>query len=405
MLNLQEALKINFTLPFLNLQTEEKNIFEAQGYILAQDIYITRSLPSFDNSAMDGYAINLAFKGARKVGRTILAGEDSSNVTLQENEAIKIMTGAMIPKNTDAIVPFEDISLENEFLKIHKDIAYGANIRKAGEEKNQGDLALKKGKKLDFGDIGLLASQGLNQVLVYKKPSIGVFSSGDEVKEVGTKALNHQIYNINAPSIIAVLKTYQYKCNYLGILEDHASLEKKLLEASKNYDVIITSGGVSVGNADLLEKILLKNNAQIFYHKINLKPGKPIMIAKLHQCYFFCLPGNPLSAISNLLAFILPTLQRLCNANDFYPLCVKAKTSTSLSLKNQRSHIILGQYHQGIFTPYKNGKYSPSAISIFCECNAFAIFNENISQVNQLQEIDIIIYKTDFHDSMDFINK
>ncbi|WP_104697247.1 MULTISPECIES: molybdopterin molybdotransferase MoeA [unclassified Helicobacter] len=405
MLSLQEALKINFNLPLLDLKTEEKSIFDAYSFILAQDIYITRPLPAFDNSAMDGYAINLSFNGDRKVENTILAGVDSSNIILQDNQAIRIMTGAMIPQNANAVVPFEDAELKNGVLKIYKEFSDGANIRKKGEEKAQGDLALNKGRQLEFGDIGLLASQGLDRVLVYQKPSIGVFSSGNEVKEVGTQALEHQIYNINAPSIIATLNAYQHHCNYLGILKDDLTLEKEILKASEKYDVIITSGGVSMGNADLLEEILLKNQAQIFYHKINLKPGKPIMIAKLNQCYFFCLPGNPLSAISNLLAFVIPILQRLSNASDFYPSFIKAKSSTPLYFKNKRSHIILGQYQQGIFTPYKEGKYSPSAISTFCNCEAFAIFDESISEIKKDQELHIITYKTNFTHSMGFINQ
>ncbi|RDU72997.1 molybdopterin molybdenumtransferase MoeA [Helicobacter anseris] len=395
MISLQEALDINFNLPKLTLDTQEIDIFEAQGYILAQDIYIKRALPMFDNSAMDGYAINLAYKNP-KVTRTILAGQDASNITLQDNEAIRIMTGAMLPKNANAIAPFEITSLQDGILSIQKELHQGANIRKKGEEKQEGMLLAKKGQVLDFRDIGLLASQGYNKICVYQKPLIGVFSSGDEIKEVGEDALSHQIYNINAPSICAILKQYNHHYQYLGILKDNESLEEKILTASKKYQILITSGGASVGDADLLEKILLKHQANIYYHKINLKPGKPIMVAKLNQCYFFCLPGNPLSAILNLLALVIPTLQRLCNANAFYPLMLKAKCQEELNFKNNRSNIILGNYHRGIFTPHKNGKYSPSAISVFQECNSFAIFDEKFTQIHKNQEIDILLYMMSF---------
>lgn len=406
MLELQEAIKINYSLPPLPLKIIEKNIFDSQGYVLAQDYFIQRPLPLFDNSAMDGYAIYSENQSLPlNCTRRILAGDDASNIALQPNEAIRIMTGAMIPKNANLVVPFEFATLQDQTLTLHKTFQAWDNIRKQGEEKKQGDLIAKKGIKLDFGTIGLLASQGIDKVVVFEKPHIGVFSSGSEIKEPGENALPHQIYNINAPSIMAILKQYHQEATYLGVLNDDNSLEKELLQKSLEYPILITSGGASVGDADLLEKVLIKNNAEIFYHKINLKPGKPLMIAKLNQCYIFCLPGNPLSGIINLIALLISTIMRLSCNNAYHPIPQYAVLKEDLNLKGNRAHMLLGNLSQGVFTIYKNGKYSPNAISTFNSCDHIAIFDSTTNQIKAGTTIKVLPYFMDFSQKEEnFIN-
>lgn len=404
MIELQDAIKINNSLPLPSLKTLQKDLFEAQGYILAQDYFITRPLPLFDNSAMDGYAISSKQQGEiLHCTRSIFAGEDATKITLKENEAIKIMTGAMIPQNADIVVPFELANLENGVLNIHKKFQPYDNIRKQGEEKKIGDLIAKKGSKLDFTIIGLLASQGIAQVQVFEKLKIGVFSTGDEIIDPKETALPHQIYNINAPSILAILQKYQFDCSYLGILKDNEGLEEALLQATAKYSLLITSGGASVGEKDLLEKILLKHHATIFYHKINLKPGKPLMIAQINGCYLFCLPGNPLSGILNLLALLIPTILRLGLSNAYTPITQYGILKTPLCLKGNRAQILLGTLQDGYFIPYL--KHSPNAISTFYHCTHFAVFDSKATMFDAGSKVMIFPYFGEFDQkSYDFIN-
>ena len=391
MISLQEALAINTTLPLLSLPIENISIFEAKGRILAQDFHITRPLPAFDNSAMDGYAFNTAHAENLSISkRCLLAGEDATHITLKRGEALRIMTGAMLPSNADAIAPFEDTSLQDSTLLLHKTFAPQANIRKKGEEKQIGEILATKGTPLDFGTIGLFASQGYEQIPVFSRLNIGVFSTGNELQEVGTTAKAHQIYNINAPSIISALSDFSPR--YLGILRDDLTLEKQLLESIQKHHIIITSGGVSAGDADLLEEILLQNSAEIFYHKINLKPGKPLMVARIQNCYFFCLAGNPLSAMLNLLALLMPAIYRLSLSTHFHPQALRTTCTQHLTFKNSRAHITLGNLTQDGFTPHKGGKYSPNAISTLQACNSFIITDSSCEEVRANQSVLALPY-------------
>ncbi|CBG40576.1 molybdopterin molybdotransferase MoeA [Helicobacter mustelae] len=407
MLELQDAIKINFSLPRLALKSKICAIYKAQGRLLARDYFITRPLPLFDNSAMDGYALKSTEQGETLFcRRRIFAGDDASDRILEPKEAIAVMTGAMIPQGADVVVPIEQAVLEGEKLTVPRPLAKNSNIRKKGEEKQAGALIAKRGERLDFGKIGLLASQGYAELEVRECCRIGVFSSGNEILEVGENARGHQIYNINAPSICALLENYDLQAQYLGILpDDFLRLESRLLSAVEGHDILITSGGASVGDADFFEKILQKNHAEIFYHKLNIKPGKPLMVARLKNCYIFCLPGNPLSGILNLLALLVPTIFYLSGARTYYPKPIIATLKEDLYLKGKRAHMILGDLREGVFTPYQQGKYSPNAISTFGACNSLVLIDHTTEYLQAGQKVGVLQYIMEFdEENQGFVN-
>ncbi|PAF53710.1 hypothetical protein BKH42_04215 [Helicobacter sp. 13S00482-2] len=405
-ISFEKAQDIHFSLNLPELKIIQKSIYKAFGEILVEDIFCKKSLPAFDNSAMDGYALRLSdLKKDIKIKGRILAGENALGLEILDGECMKVMTGAMIPKGTEVVVPFENVQLKNdEYIEVLGDFKSNANIRFKGEEKSIGEILAKKGDRLTHGLIGLIASQGINNVEVYQKVKIAVYSSGDEIIEPGENAQEHQIYNINAVSIIALLHSYGYDAQYLGVLKDDSDMLQKAIQTFHQHDIVITSGGASVGEADFFEKALKKCGADIKYHGINIKPGKAIMLGTLKQTFICSLPGNPLSAIINLNTMILPMIQRLSGANRFYPKPIFAKLKNPIRVKNGRVNMILGRYSNGEFEAYKGGKYGSNAISTIEECDSIAIIGEKVSEIQE--ELKILPYVMEFSDTMlDIINE
>lgn len=405
-ISFEAAQEINFSLPLPDLKTTTKNIYEAYGEILAVDIYCQKPLPAFDNSAMDGYGLKISdLKKSIKIKSTILAGENASDVEIFEGECVKVMTGAMLAKGVEVVVPIENVQVEDGgFIKILGDFDKGANIRYKGEEKCIGEKIAKTGDRLTHAIIGLIASQGISAIEVYEKLKIAVYSTGDEVIEPTQKAKEYQIYNINAACIVSLLKSYGHNAQYLGILKDNPQTLQDAIKTFHHYDVVITSGGASVGDADFLETSLKSCGAIIRYHGINIKPGKAMMSATLGNTFICALPGNPLSGIVNLTIIAIPTIARLQKACKFYPKPIIAKLKNPIKLKNGRLNMILGKYENGEFEAYRGGKYGSNAISTIAECDSIAIIGEKISHLEG--SIRILPYVMEFSDTIfDIINE
>ena len=372
MLSFMQAFKTATNLNKPSLPKESIPIMHSYNKVVCTEILASRPLPAFSHSAMDGFGFNTKdYPNSLKVVKSIYAGEDSSQLILQKNQAAKIMTGAMIPKDIDCIIPFEKANFDekNALLHLSTPPKQGDNIRYEGEEIKPSSLIAKEGDLLDFGLIGLLAAQGFGKVDVYRDLKIALFSSGDELKQPGEIAKKHQIYDCNASSLFNA-----------------------------------TTGGASMGDKDLFGKILEKNNAQVFCKKINLKPGKPVLISQLNACYIFCLPGNPISALCVLLSLIIPAIYALKHSFRFYPSAIKTRLESPIKLSPGRTNIILGNLNTSGFTPYNNGKINPNAISHIAQCNALAIFDENIQEVPK--NADILVLRLDYSlcEESNFIN-
>lgn len=387
MINLQQAYEILFS-QHIDNQTQEVNSFEALNHILAEDIIATRNLPAFSNSAMDGYVV-AQIQESYTLTQTILAGDIPPN-SIPQGECFKIMTGAKIPDNAIAVIPFENAILQNNLMIPNLQIKSKSNIKFEGEECKKGEILLKRGERLTYASLSLIASQGIASIKVFAPLKIAIYSSGDEVVEIGEIATQQQVYNVNALAYHSLLHSYGFQPSYKGILKDDLENIKKEIENFKNYDVIFTSGGASVGEADFFEQALLEKGAKILFHGINLKPGRPMLVAKLDQTYIFSLPGNPLSGILNLSTLAIPALFALQGAISFFPSAIKAKNANYFKLKSNRSNMILGVYDGEFFKAYKDGKYGSGAILPIKESNAVAIFDENIQEVQENETILIL---------------
>ncbi|WRD21705.1 molybdopterin molybdotransferase MoeA [Helicobacter pylori] len=390
MISFKEALKIHSSIPLKPLEIEVISLFESIGRILAEDIICIHALPKFNQSAMDGYGFKMQDLGKKtQVIQRIFAGDDVSALEVKENECVKIMTGAMVPKGIETIVPIECMLESHEnFALAPKDFKINANIRQKGENASLNSVLVPKNTHLNYGHIALIASQGFKEIKAFRKLKIALFSSGDELVPLGQNALECQVYDVNSVGIFNMLKNYN--THFLGVLKDDKNLQLKILEL-QDYDVILSSAGVSVGDKDFFKDALKERNALFYYEKVNLKPGKPVTLAKLNQSIIIGLPGNPLSCLVVLRVLILPLLERLSLNKDFKLKPFKAQINAPLKLKGERTHLILGNYSNHQFIPYNNNRYESGAIQALVRVDSIALIDEGVGLVQG--EIEILRFE------------
>ncbi|NPA04207.1 MAG: molybdopterin molybdotransferase MoeA [Epsilonproteobacteria bacterium] len=342
---------------------ETLNLEEALGRVSAQDYFAKVALPRFNNSAMDGYAITLSTKEA-KVIEVVFAGEEATK-EVKDNQAIKIMTGAKVPKGTQAIVPIEEVERKGDKIYLPSTIKPNANIRFKGEDVKEKELVLAKGEKITPYKIALLASQGYSFIKVYQKPKITLFATGNELKMYYETLENSQIYNSNAPALIARCKELGCEVSFLGKVEDSLEATKKaILNSLKKSDLILTTGGVSVGDADYTKKAFEELGMTPFFTKLAVKPGKPTTLGKLKDSFILSLAGNPLAAVLNFEILGRVLINKLKGQKEFFLKPIHAKLSEKINLKGDRAVIIPGIFDGNYFTPLKasSGMVKPSAL-------------------------------------------
>ncbi len=302
-------------------QSEKIGIEDALGHILAEDVYSTINVPGYDNSAMDGYAVraaDCAELGARlSVSQRIPAGQTGSQ--LDAGNAARIFTGAPIPPGADAIVMQEHCDVDGDQVIINKPVKLGQHIRRAGEDIAQGSVVLKAGHRLRPQELGLLASVGLAEISVKRKLKVAVFFTGDEIVEPGNDLGEGQIYNSNKYTVKGLLQTTGCEIIDLGIVPDTLEATLAVLKKSSSQaDMVVTSGGVSVGEEDYV-RIALEQLGELKMWRIAMKPGKPVAFGKVDNALFMGLPGNPVSTFVTFLLFAKPLIQKMQGAEKYAP--------------------------------------------------------------------------------------
>ncbi|TNB61969.1 molybdopterin molybdotransferase MoeA [Campylobacter helveticus] len=359
---------------------------DALGRILACDLYAKKNLPSFDNAALDGYAFNYAdINEPLRIKGTILAG----NKTLYElgkNECYKIMTGALMPKNADTILMLEEENLENGKLVIKTKPKQFNALRFKGEEQKMGELLLKKGQKLNAPMLTLLAAQGIYKIKVVRKPRIAIFSSGDELKEPWEECDEKSIYNANALGVSALLNGCDL--SYLGIIKDEMSEVKKALQNS-NFDLIITSGGASVGEADFMDKVLKELEFKKLFDGIKARPAKPTKLYEKDEKLILILPGNPMAAFLSCFIFAKKIVD-LLGGNLEETSKIKAFMGQDLKLKVGRNNLILGNLKGNHFIPFNDNKFGSAMILPLVKSEFLFISEEGQAQITKGEEMQII---------------
>lgn len=387
-INVQTAVDIISNLT-LSLNFEIIPIENATSRICAQDVFATSFLPKFNNSAMDGYAIIYEDKNSELEIIDIIFAGDNNDKLLEKNSCIKIMTGAKIPQNSTAIVPKEDVEeLNDNKIKILKNVKEFQHIRYIGEDIKQNELLINIGDEINFSKIALLASQGISHIKVYKKPKVTIFTSGEELKLHYEKIESFQIYNSNTPTFIS--RTQELGCDvtFIGQAKDTIEAIKELVNNSLDADLIITSGGVSVGDADFTKEAFYELGFETLFDGINVKPGKPTVFGKIKDTYILNLPGNPLASALIFEMFGKILIQKFLGSKNIHQNFILGKIKDTFCTKKGKTTIIPGFFDGEFFEVSQ--KRSPGMVSILSSCNSMIIIDDEVETLKKDNLIKIL---------------
>jgi len=369
--------------------TERVSLLEALGRVTAETVCSPIAMPFDRNAAMDGYAFASAdaIKGEAftlEVVGTAWAGLPFTG-QLQTGQCIRIFTGAVVPLLADSVVMQEHVQVEGTLVHFSAGTTCLQNIRAAGEDVQQGGCLVNNGKKLTAYDIALLASAGIAAINVKRRLHITIFSTGDELASLGQALVTGKIYDSNRYLLLGLLTDPAYHVHDVGIIGDDLSLlQHTLLAAAEVSDAIITTGGVSVGNADLV-KAALSHCGQVAFWKIAIKPGKPMAFGTIGKTFVFGLPGNPVAVATTFQALVAPALEQLAGMRPKQRLRLNAITSSALHKSKGRMEFqrgILSQDDTGVLKVSSAGGQGSHLLAPLSKSNCFIILPAECGGVN-----------------------
>ncbi|MET0065929.1 MAG: gephyrin-like molybdotransferase Glp [Candidatus Thiodiazotropha sp.] len=323
---------------------------DALNRVLAQPIISPVDVPGHTNSAMDGYALSGSDLPSTstdlKLIGTALAGTPFSG-QCAEGECVRIMTGAPMPAGTDTVVMQEQTEqVGDDLVRIGQGHRTGQNVRQAGEDIPRGSVVLEPGRRLTPADLGIIASLGFGEVSVRRRPRVAFFSTGDELRGIGEVLGEGELYDSNRYTLYGMLQRAGVETLDLGVIKDDPdALQQAFQEAAAAADVVISSGGVSVGSADYTKSVL-QSCGEIAFWKIAMKPGRPLTFGRLDNAVFFGLPGNPVAVMVSFYQFVLPALHWLSSGTHYQPFTLMARCENSLRKRPGRFEFIRGELQQ-----------------------------------------------------------
>jgi molybdopterin molybdotransferase len=352
------------------LDKREVPLAGALDCFAARDYFARLPLPAFDNSAMDGYAV--VATSCHKGGRLRVIGEQPAGpdrkLRVDGGEAVRIFTGAPLPQRADAIIMQEDVTREGSEIRLNVEVEAGDFIRQRGCDLAEGQMILAKGERIRPATVALVASQGFADVIIGGKPTAAVISTGDELVKPGEELTPGQLYDTNS----VLLSTLLQRCGVSATSVEHCrddreSLGDAIKRGIKNH-LLIISGGVSVGEHDLVKESLRKLEANIEIWRVAVKPGKPFLFGNVGECFVFGLPGNPVSAFVTFLQFVRPAVLRMMGATNLDLPTVPAQLTVGLTNDGDRPHYIRGRLERENFTPV--GRQESHALFGLSQANA-----------------------------------
>ncbi|WP_318458858.1 molybdopterin molybdotransferase MoeA [Photobacterium leiognathi] len=379
-------------------KTSTVALADVMGLVLAQDILSPINVPPFANSAMDGYALRA--EDLTNTDTLVLAGKSFAGIPFegecQAGQCIRIMTGAEMPAGTDTVIMQEETAVDGDNITFNIKPKANDNVRPIGDDVSLGETVLVTGTRLTAREMPLLASLGIAQVEAFHRPKVAFFSTGDELRPVGETLEAGQIYDSNRYGIRALLEKFGCEVLDLGIIPDcPEKLRDAFLKGSTEADVLITSGGVSVGEADYTKDIL-DQEGQIGFWKIAMKPGKPFAFGKINNAWFCGLPGNPVSAMLTLYQLVQPMLAKLAGNSQYQPpVRVKAKATTLFKKRPGRTDFQRGIYSinaEGQFEVATTGNQGSGAFSSMHLANCFVVLEQERGRVQAGEDVTIEIF-------------
>lgn len=376
---------------------EQVNVEDAYNYVLAQDILSPLNVPGHDNSAMDGYAFSLKSlvnnKTLTLVGRSMAGAPFQGTCGL--GQCVRIMTGAKMPADCDTVEMQENCQVDGENITFLEEKKFGAHVRNAGEDIKEGQAVYSKGHRLSAIDVGVLASLGIKRVSLYRKLKVALIATGDELKKPGQTLTDGDIFESNSYVLAGMLNKLHVEIIDFGIIEDSfAAIKHAFEQADEQADAVISSGGVSVGDADYT-KMVLDELGEIGFWKIAMKPGKPFAFGTLPNSIFFGLPGNPVSAMVTFHQMAIPGLLKLQHANDIKRAHVQVKTTTDLKkspgrMDFQRGVLSINDVGESIVT--STGSQGSGILSSLAKANCFIVLPSCQGKVNAGETVTVQLF-------------
>jgi molybdopterin molybdotransferase len=380
-------------------ETEILPLGQGLGRVLAEDVFAPFDLPPFANSAMDGYAFKHADLDGQPDAELALIGSSFAGRPfvgrVETGQCVRIFTGAAMPEGADSVVKQEDVAAQENRIRINHRPAAHANVRPAGDEIQAGACLLRRGKKLNAADVGLLASAGCAAIPVMRRLRVAFFSTGDELRPLGETLGLGQIHDSNRYLLQGLLADPAFATLDLGAVpDDPQRLRDILLDASRRADAIVTTGGVSVGEADFITG-LLAELGRVEFWKVAIKPGKPFAFGKIGPAWLFGLPGNPVAVAVTYLQLVKPALLKLIGAQGEMPIRLTATARTVLKKAPGRTEFLRGVFSQdgtgGLVVDGVAGQGSHQLLGL-SRANCFIVLPADVTAVNPGESVKIELF-------------
>ena len=380
-------------------ESETVTLKNALGRVLTEPVYSSVNSPLERNAAMDGFAFSSANLNTEQPFTLSLIGTSWAGKpyigSLQSGQCVRIFTGAVMPSEADSVIMQEQAKVNGQEIQFPAHTALRMHIREVGEDIKEGSVVFACPKKLNAIDLGLLASVGVNEVAVKRPVKIAFFSTGDELTELGKPLVSGQIYDSNRYTLNGLLNDPNYCITDMGVIADNKQLlETSFIDASTKHDVIISTGGASVGEADFIKEIL-SHCGKVDFWKIAIKPGKPLAYGKIGECCFFGLPGNPVAVVVTFKYIVAPALKQLLGAPELNPIQLKATCTSVLKKSPGRQEYqrgLLSQDANGEFFVASSGKQGSNILSSISHANCYIVLPVECKgvQVGDKVRVDLI---------------
>lgn len=390
MITVEEALNLVES-NLLELETKSLLTHEALDHVLGTDVLSPIDMPPFDQSAMDGYAVHYSetIDSYQLIGE-IPAGS-SEQFDLEEGQAVRIFTGAAVPKSANTVVKQEIVEREGNTIQFTEEVRANQNIRPAGEQIRTGNLALKAGTHINPAAVGFLTGLGITTIEVHPSPKIAILATGDELVKAGQPLAYGKIYESNSYMLSAGLNHYGYRNHEIqSVADDYEETKRKIEAALDEHDVLMLSGGISVGDYDFVGKALTELGVDRIFYKVKQKPGKPIFFGKMNQKYIFALPGNPAAAMTSFYTYVLPALNFL-SGKGFQGLKEsRALLNEDYYSKGDRAVFLKAHCEKGTASILEG--QSSAMLKSFAEANALIYIPADQEQVSKGSAVKVYLF-------------
>ncbi|MEO5775726.1 MAG: molybdopterin molybdotransferase MoeA [Flavobacterium sp.] len=339
MISPEEALAILDKLNY-SKRVVELSLLEARNHVLTETVFSPINMPPFRQATMDGFAICLHDLLQYEIVGEVKAGDFYTN-ELKSGQAVKIFTGAAVPNSAQAVIQIEKVTVTNADLLLQENIKPETNVRQLGAQITKDAVALEKGRFLNPAAIGFLTGLGFTKVKVWQKPTVGIVVTGNELISAGEILPNGKVYESNAIMLQTALFDANFdKVSLYKVNDDFVNTKNTLKKAIDENDVVLVSGGISIGNYDFVGKALESLNVETLFYKVNQKPGKPLLAGKLNDKIIFALPGNPAASLTCFYIYVLPTLQRFSGNESLYSSQLKKNLAHDYTVDNPRCQFL-----------------------------------------------------------------